>query len=208
MIQHVVQKKRVIVMDCDITIGEDLWKKIMRHVLGRHFADLRGKGPGWSFSHTHLNTFCSMVEEHLPLLSNEQETSSTCSDEGQQSVQNSETQTTDDEGQQSVQNSGSGTQTTDEEEHDLSEEEQQSVQNSLGTQTTDDEEQQSSLHDSETQTMTVDEKSVQDNETQTCFKICLETNRSEQKQHVYKFDVDDQVRFFVDHWTQKAKFLV
>ena len=204
MIQHVIQKKRVIVMDCDITIGEDAWKKIMRHVLGRHFADLRGNGPGWSFSHTHLDTFCRMVQEHLPLLSNEPETPHDGSEEepfssDEKSFQDSETQTTDD-GETSVQNSSSGTQTTD---NELNEEEQHSVQNSLGTQTTDDE--QSFVHDSETQT--VDEKSIQDSETQTCSKHILETKKSEQ-QHVYKFDVDDQVRFFVDHWIQKTNFLL
>lgn len=203
MIQHVVQKKRVIVMDCDITLGEDVWKKIMRHVLGRHFADLRGKGPGWSFSHTHLGTFCSMVKEALLLVSDEKDTTSVGSGGEPSSVQTSQNQTIDEEpvsfDEKSFQDSE--TQTTDDEEEQSvpdienrtldEEEEQQTGQNSCGTQTTDDEE----------------EHSVRDIETQTCSKIFLETTKK--SGHVYKFDVDDQIRFFVDHWTQKIKlFLV
>lgn len=200
MIQHVVQKKRVIVMDCDITIGEDDWKKIMRHVLGRHFADLRGKGPGWSFSHTHLETFSSMVDKHL----SSDEAKSSCSDD-----------------------KSTETSTDGKEEEQQSSDEQETTISQTSCSSTDDETAQTveeqdpssddrSFQSSDTQTAEnvvlpccVEQKeikSVQNNETQTCSPILFETKKLEK--HVYKFDVDDQVRFFVDHWKQKANFLV
>ena len=207
MIEHIIQKKRVIVMDCDITIGEDDWKKIMRHVLGRHFVDLRGQGPGWSFSQTHLETFLSMVEKHVASLSDQKETTCICSEDEKSSTQKS----TDEEKKLSSDEKSVELETTDEEttttETNL-EEEQQSVSSS------DDK----SVQNSETQT---DEDDVNNNfvdieqtnfqcfqnsETQTCSKILFETKQN--GKHVYKFDVDDHIRFFVDQWAQKAKFLV
>ena len=191
MIQHVVQKKRVIVMDCDITIGEDVWKKIMRHVLGRHFMDLRGKGPGWSFSHTHLETFSDMVKKHL----SSDETKSCCSDDKEEQQSSDEQETT---------ISQTSCSSTDDDETSQTVEEQDPSSDDR------------SFQDSETQTVETvlsccveqkeENKSVQKIETQTCSKILFETKQHEK--HVYKFDVDDQVRFFVDHWTQKANFLV
>lgn len=206
MIEHIIQKKRVIVMDCDITIGEDDWKKIMRHVLGRHFVDLRGKGPGWSFSQTHLETFLSMVEKHVASLSDQKETTCICSEDEKSSTQTS----VEKEEQLSSDEKSVEPETIDEEtttEINL-EEEQQSFSSS------DDK----SVHNSETQTdeedfnnnsVVIEQtnfQSFQNSQTQTCSKIFFETKQH--GKHVYKFDVDDQIRFFVDHWTQKAKFLV
>lgn len=61
MIKHQVQKKRVVVRDKDIPFEEEKWKIIMRHVLGRHYMDLQGDGPAWSFSHNHWDTFVNLV---------------------------------------------------------------------------------------------------------------------------------------------------
>lgn len=201
MIQHVVQKKRVIVMDCDITIGEDDWKKIMRHVLGRHFADLRGKGPGWSFSHTHLETFSSMVDKHL----SSDEAKSSCSDDKSTEI------STDDKKEEQ--------QSSDEQETTILQTSCSSTDDDETSQTIEEQDPSSddrSFQDIETQTVESvlsccveqkkENKSVQNNETQTCSPILFETKKLEK--HVYKFDVDDQVRFFVDHWKQKANFLV
>ena len=189
MIQHVVQKKRVIVMDCDITIGEDVWKKIMRHVLGRHFVDLQGKGPGWSFSHTHLDTFSDMVDKHLS--SGEKETTSTFSDE--KSTQTSmddgeEPQSSDEHVQNSCSSTDEETTQTDVGEEDVSSDDDKSFQN----------------NDTQTDENLLERKYVQNNETQTCPKILFETTTNHGK-HVYKFDVDDNVRLFVDYWRQKVE---
>jgi hypothetical protein len=174
MIHHVIQKKRVIVMDCDITMGEDVWRKIMRHVLGRHFADLRGKGPGWSFSHTHLETFSNMVKEHLSALpeENKETTTTTHICPEKQSFQDSETQTTGDDGQEGT--------------HPPA---QNCCHNGPSLQNN-------------------DQKSFGNSETQTCPKVLLLGETVSDKKHVYRFDVDEQVRLFVDHWVQKANFLV
>ena len=214
MIQHIVQKKRGIVRDCDITIGEEDWKKIMRHVLGRHFADLRGKGPGWSFSHTHLETFSNMVEKHIALLSDQKENTSSCS-EDEKSTRTSleeEEQFSFDEKSVEPQTTRILCSSTDDEttlETTLEDEQQSSSSD------------EKSFQDSETQTDEEDLnhnsfniglnednnfQSFQNSETQTCSKILFETKPN--GKHVYKFDVDDHIRFFVDHWTQKAKFLV
>ena len=138
MIPYVVQKKRVVVMDGDITIQEEVWRNIMRHVLGRHFDNLRGKGPGWSFSHTHLDTFSNMVEK---LQEESLETSSSKSQEEECSEV--------------------GTQTTSGLEEECSE---------VGTQTS--------------------------------------SGTEETTPHVYRFDVDDQVRSFVDNWCKRFQVVL
>lgn len=72
MIPHTVQRKRVIVRDEDISMGEEAWKTVMRHVLGRHYADLQGKGPAWSFAHHHWDTFAGLVsQEAVPVQTEE-----------------------------------------------------------------------------------------------------------------------------------------
>lgn len=213
MIEHIIQKKRVIVMDCDITIGEDDWKKIMRHILGRHFVDLRGQGPGWSFSQTHLETFLSMVEKHVASLSDQKETTCICSEDEKSSTQKStdeEEKLSSDEKSVEPETSSTLCSSTDKEttsETSLEEEQQsfsssddKSVQNSE-TQTDEDDVNNNFVDIEQTNF-----QSFQNSQTQTCSKIFFETKQH--GKHVYKFDVDDQIRFFVDHWTQKAKFLV
>jgi hypothetical protein len=128
-------------MDCDITFPEDVWKKIMRHVLGRHFADLRGKGPGWSFSHTHLETFCLMVAEKME--------KTTVSD-GEISVSSTKTQTTTSSEQEEVWETVSDG--------------EKSVAN-VETQTT------TSEQEDVRTTVSDGEKSVANVETQTCSKL-------------------------------------
>jgi len=71
MIKHTLQKKRVIVMDCDVDVDGDQWKSVMRHVLGRHYADLQGNGPGWSFSHNHLDTFLEKISKQEKIVQTE-----------------------------------------------------------------------------------------------------------------------------------------
>jgi hypothetical protein len=214
MIQHIVQKKRVIVRDCDITIGEDVWRKIMRHVLGRHFSDLRGKGPGWSFSYTHLETFSAMVGKHLALLSDQKETTSSCSEDEkstQTSVEEEEQLSFDEKSvePQTTQILSSSTDdettidTTLEDEQQCSSCDEKSFQNSE-TQTDEEDVNNNSFHIGSNEESNL--QSFQNSETQTCSKILFETKQN--GNHVYKFDVDDHIRFFVDRWTQKVNFLV
>lgn len=63
MIKHIVQKKRVVIRDEDIPFDEERWKTIMRHVLGRHYTDLQGDGPAWSFAHHHWDTFAKLIQD-------------------------------------------------------------------------------------------------------------------------------------------------
>jgi len=139
MIKHKVQKKRVIVMDCDVGLDEEKWKNIMRHVLGRHYADLQGSGPGWSFSINHLETFLEKVskttmENTVP----EEETANQ-----EQNVCSTQTEEKNvillEQGQQTI----------------------QTEQNACSTQTEND------------------------------------------IPNAYKYDIDDNVRFFVDKWIQQ-----
>jgi hypothetical protein len=101
MIKHTLQKKRVIVMDCDVDLDGDHWKSIMRHVLGRHYTDLQGNGPGWSFSHNHLDTFLEKIEN-----TEKNTCSSTQTETKQEIIQEknvcSSTQTEENEKQQNV----------------------------------------------------------------------------------------------------------
>lgn len=156
MIPYVVQKKRVVVMDCDITIQEEIWRKIMRHVLGRHFDNLRGKGPGWSFSHTHLDTFSSMVEklqEGCPETSGLMEESF----------------------------SEVGTQTSSEPAEEEFSSDVEKLQEGCPEPTSGSEEEE-------------------------CPEVGTQTSSSPEKEtllHMYRFDVDDQVRSYVDHWCKK-----
>jgi len=199
MIPHRVQKKRVIVMDCDITFPEDVWKKIMRHVLGRHFADLRGNGPGWSFSQTHLETFCLMVNEKMD--------EATVSD-GEKSVVITKTQTTTcsepveatvSDGEKSVVITKTQTTTCSEPVEATVPDGEKSVAITK-TQTTTCSEQEEEMET----TFSDGEKSVASVETQTCSKLFS----SEKGNKTYKFDIDDQIRLFVDQWSQKVNFLV
>lgn len=144
MIKHTIQKKRVIVMDCDVDIDDNQWKSIMRHVLGRHYADLQGNGSGWSFSHNHLDTFlekCSNQEK--------EQADETCL---------------------------------------LDKTKDQELQIFLP------EDNKPETREQELQTLVIEQK------------VC--STQTETVPHVYKYDIDDNVRFFVDKWIQRYNFVL
>ena len=63
MIKYVVEKNRVIVRD--ISIPNNEWKYIMKRVLGKHYTNLQGNGPAWTFSSVHMETFQSELDKLL-----------------------------------------------------------------------------------------------------------------------------------------------
>ena len=66
--KYVEEKKRIIVMDNDLTgYNTDEWVVIMRQLLGRHYKDFKGQGGGWSFSSQHEETFTNMLNETFDL---------------------------------------------------------------------------------------------------------------------------------------------
>jgi hypothetical protein len=68
MLHYDIEVKRVLVMDEEIEkegISGEAWQKIMKMILGRHYADLNKKGPGWSFPRYALEKFQEMLEKEV-----------------------------------------------------------------------------------------------------------------------------------------------
>jgi len=68
MLHYEIEAKRVLVMDEEIEkegISSEVLQKIMKMILGRHYADLNKKGPGWSFPRYALEKFQEMLEKEV-----------------------------------------------------------------------------------------------------------------------------------------------
>jgi hypothetical protein len=63
-----IEKKRIVILDKDLE-GVDMeeWKRIMRHVLGRHYRTIKNyEGSGWTFPSHALEIFESMISKLMP----------------------------------------------------------------------------------------------------------------------------------------------
>ena len=59
-------------------ISSEVLQKIMKMILGRHYADLNKKGPGWSFPRYALEKFQEMLEKEVSTKESIETKESTC----------------------------------------------------------------------------------------------------------------------------------
>lgn len=190
MVQYTINKNRVIIRDEHVCYNPIQWKTMMRQVIGRHYSNLQGNGPAWSFSSQNLETFSKLISQTI--IQPDQS-----SDE--HSVTSSCYHFTDDVEQQSSISS-------EEEQKSISSEKQQSSISSEKQQSISSEEQQQSISSEEEQQSSISSSSIGEevSEIQPVFSsIATQTEWQEEKLMTYSYDVDENLKKFVKNWIYK-----